>query len=145
MEEFEIYCLASVDEWLVEEIGRLMPQLSAAQPPSKHLLSEILTNENEMVVVVKADDPSVLVGFGTLCVYVSPTGYHAHIEDVVVDQAERGKGIGEQIVNALLSLAHEKGLDGVSLTCNPRREAAQRLYERIGFKKWDTNNYWFDL
>lgn len=145
MNDYEIYCLASVDDWLVNEIARLMPQLSNAELPSKFLLNEILTNENEMVVVVRSEVPETLVGFGTLCVYVSPSGYHAHIEDVVVDEAERGRGIGEQIVNALIALADEKGFNGISLTCNPKRESANRLYARLGFKKWETNNYWFDL
>lgn len=145
MDEFEIYFIASFDDWLLDEIARLMPQLTSAPAPDRHLLNQVLGDQNEMVIVVKKENPQNLVGFGTLCVYVSPSGYHAHIEDVVVDDSERGKGVGEEIIKALLSAAADKGYEGVSLTCNPRREEANRLYQKMGFKKWDTNNYWFDL
>jgi ribosomal protein S18 acetylase RimI-like enzyme len=70
---------------------------------------------------------------------------HAHVEDVVVDEGYRGQGVGEALVRELLELARRLGLKGVSLTCNPGRVPANRLYQKMGFKKWDTNTYWYEL
>jgi ribosomal protein S18 acetylase RimI-like enzyme len=79
----------------------------------------------------------------TLVVYRVPTGIRARIEDVVVDEAMRGKGIGEALMRHALHMAREAGADGVALTSNPRREAANRLYQRLGFHPWQTNLYFY--
>ncbi len=67
----------------------------------------------------------------------------AIIEDVIVDASARGQGIGESLVKRCLQIAREKGASGVSLTSNPEREAANRLYQRMGFKKRETNANYF--
>ena len=74
-----------------------------------------------------------------------PTGSRAWIEDVVVDSTARGKGVGEALNREALKVAKEKGAVTVDLTSRPSREAANRLYQRIGFEKRDTNVYRFDL
>jgi len=73
------------------------------------------------------DEQADMVGMLTLIIYRVPFGVRARIEDVVVDAAMRGKGIGE------------------ALTSNPKREAANRLYQRLGFKHWQTNIYFYEL
>jgi ribosomal protein S18 acetylase RimI-like enzyme len=85
------------------------------------------------------------VGSGTLAVFPVPTGLRGHIEDVVVDRSVHGNGIGEAIVVQLLAKARELGIESVSLTCNPTREAANKMYQKLGFKKRETNVYWYDL
>ena len=70
-----------------------------------------------------------------------PTGVRAMIEDVVVDEALRGRGIGEALSREALKVARENGARTVDLTSRPSREAANRLYQRIGFKLRDTNVY----
>ncbi len=64
---------------------------------------------------------------------------------MIIDEAQRGQGLGESLVRHLLQIAREMGLKGVSLTCNPRRVAANQLYRKMGFKPWETNVYWYEL
>jgi len=80
-------------------------------------------------------------GMLTLVIFTIPTGTRAWIEDVVVDDAARGHGAGLQLVDAALELAHNLGVKTVDLTSRPSREAANRLYQRAGFEKRDTNVY----
>ena len=70
-----------------------------------------------------------------------PTGRCARIEDVVVDAAQRGKGVGEALTREALRVAQEAGVTTVDLTSRPSREAANRLYQRIGFEKRETKVY----
>ena len=138
----EIRLATVADDALLAGMAQLMPQLTSAPAPGLDLLAEMLGGRNRLVC---AWQDGQMVGMGCLCIFASPSGLHAHIEDVVVDENQRGKGTGEQIVLALIEAAREQGLHGVSLTCNPRREAANRLYTRLGFRQWQTNNYWLDL
>jgi ribosomal protein S18 acetylase RimI-like enzyme len=95
------------------------------------------------LIVRYPDDSSPIVGILTLIVYRVPTGIRARVEDVVVDEAMRGKGIGEALMRHALNMAREAGADGVALTSNPKREAANRLYQRLGFQPWQTNLYFY--
>ena len=74
-----------------------------------------------------------------------PTGMRAWIEDVVVDEAARGHGVGEALNREALRLAKERGAITVDLTSRPSREAANRMYQRLGFTQRETNVYRYDL
>ena len=74
-----------------------------------------------------------------------PSGVRAHLEDIVVDETVRGQGIGEALVRYALDIAREAGANGVALTTNPQREAANRLYQRLGFNRWKTNVYFYEF
>ena len=87
----------------------------------------------------------VIVGSLTLVLYRIATGLKAWIEDVVVDEAARGHGVGEALNHAALDAARAHGAKAVSLTSRPSRAAANRLYQRIGFSPRDTNVYRYDL
>ena len=87
----------------------------------------------------------LIVGCLTLVIYRIPTGVKAWIEDVVVDEAARGHGIGELLNRAALDEARRRGIKGVSLTSRQSREAANRLYQRIGFTQRQTNVYRYDF
>ena len=87
----------------------------------------------------------VIVGSLTLVMYRIPTGLKAWIEDVVVDEAARGSGVGEALNFAAIDEARRRGAKAVNLTSRPSREAANRLYQRIGFSARDTNVYRYDL
>ncbi|MCL4825027.1 MAG: GNAT family N-acetyltransferase, partial [Anaerolineales bacterium] len=89
------------------------------------------------------DDSGQRVGALPLVVYRAPTGVRARIEDVVVAEAARGRGVAVELVRRALEIARQKGADGVALTSNPRREPANRLYQKVGFKKWETNVYFY--
>ncbi len=79
----------------------------------------------------------------TLVVFRIPTGVRAWIEDVVVDEAARGRGVGEALNRAALELAERRGARSVDLTSRPSREAANRLYRKLGFVERETNVYRF--
>ena len=130
---------------LVNAFERLIPQLKLNAPlPTRDELGALLSSTFSILLVARyPDDQADIVGMLTLIVYRVPTGVRARIEDVVVDADMRGKGIGEALVRRALSMACDAGADGVALTSNPKREAANRLYQRLGFKPWQTNLYFY--
>lgn len=130
---------------LLAAFERLIPQLTRAPIPTRSELEALIASPSILIVARFPDPSSPILGAACLGVFRTPSGVHAHVEDVIVDETLRGKGIGEALVNALLDEAQALGLKGVSLTCNPRREAANRLYQKMGFTAWATNVYWFDL
>lgn len=124
-------------------IARILPQLSSSPPPSVEDLAAIIADADSSLFVARLDGE--IVGSLTLALYRIPTGLKAWIEDVVVDEAARGHGIGEQLNRAALDDAQRRGAKGVSLTSRPSREAANRLYQRIGFIARETNVYRYDF
>jgi ribosomal protein S18 acetylase RimI-like enzyme len=129
---------------LVEAFARLIPQLSrSSPPPTLQELQEMIDSPASDVLL--ATDAGDVLGALTLVVFRIPTGVRAWIEDVVVDDAARGRGVGEALNQFALRLAAEKGARTVDLTSRPSRAAANRLYQRIGFVARDTNVYRFEL
>ena len=129
---------------LVDAFARLIPQLSkSSPPPTRDELQEMIASPATDVLIAKEGDD--VLGALTLIVFRIPTGVRAWIEDVVVDDAARGKGVGDLLNRFALQLAASKGAKTVDLTSRPSREAANRLYQRIGFELRDTNVYRFEL
>jgi len=95
--------------------------------------------------MIARDGSGLIVGALTLAVYRVPTGLRSIIEDVIVDESARGQGIGESLMHFAIDLAREKGAGNISLTSNPMRESANKLYLRVGFKKRQTNAYQMKL
>lgn len=140
----EIVVADAVDDELVAAFGRLIPQLSSSSPPptADHLAA--LVDAADTVLFLARVDGRIL-GSLTLAFYRIPTGLKAWIEDVVVDEAARGRGVGELLNRAALDEARARGAKDVSLTSRPQREAANRLYRRIGFEARETNVYRYKL
>jgi ribosomal protein S18 acetylase RimI-like enzyme len=135
---------ATVDDELVDAFAALIPQLSSSSPPPTAAeLADIVSNPNSVLFVARLDGR--VVGGLTLALYRIPTGVKAWIEDVVVDEAARGHGVGDALNRAALDEARSRGAKNVSLTSRPFREAANRLYQRLGFRHYETNVYRFDL
>jgi ribosomal protein S18 acetylase RimI-like enzyme len=131
---------APTDE-LYAALAVLVPQLSTrARVPTPDDLREVLSRDDTFLLVARAEDGSIL-GMLTLIVYRLPTGLRAMIHDVVVDTAARGRGAGEAMTREALRLAEEAGVESVRLTSRPEREAANRLYPRLGFQLLETNSY----
>jgi ribosomal protein S18 acetylase RimI-like enzyme len=135
----------NVSPELVTAFERLIPQLTTAPIPTEMDVQKLVNSPSILLVARTPGKDGPVVGAGTLGVFRTTSGVHAHIEDVIVDENLRGQGIGDALVQGLLEAAHEMGLKGVSLTCNPHRIAANRLYQKIGFKKWETNVYWYEF
>lgn len=130
---------------LVDAFGRLVPQLSSSSPPPAHdELAQIVGSDATSLLVARTDDGTI-VGTLTLVVFRIPTGVRAIIDDVVVDQAGRGQGIGELLTRSALELAAKAGSRTVDLTSRPSRQAANRLYERLGFQRRETNVWRYTL
>jgi ribosomal protein S18 acetylase RimI-like enzyme len=139
----QIELAAVVTDELLDALARLVPQLKI----SLHRLTRddvtALVSSEAASLLTARDDAGRIVGMLTLIAYRVPTGVRARIEDVVVDESARGRGIAPELIRRALEIAREKSADGVALTSNPRREAANRLYQKVGFKKWETNVYFY--
>ncbi len=134
---------AQASEELLAACHRLIPQLSSsAAPITVNELAEIVNGESTIMFVARVDNQ--IVGLLTLAVFRIPTAVRAWIEDVVVDSSARGHGVGEALNLAAIAEAKRRGAKTVDLTSRPSREAANRLYQRIGFVARDTNVYRFD-
>jgi GNAT superfamily N-acetyltransferase len=134
-----------VDEKLYEAFQRLVPQLTGNNPPPSLDDLSALVRDAASTLVIACDDDDRIVGALTLAVYRVPTGIRSIIEDVIVDGSARGHGIGEALLARAIELARDKGAGNISLTSNPMREAANRLYLRMGFTKRETNAYQMKL
>lgn len=131
-----------VDDELVDAMARLIPQLSrSSPPPDAAALSAIVDGEATSLLIARVDGH--IAGSLTLVVFPIPTGTRAWIEDVVVDDAARGHGVGAALNRRAIDLAAELGARTVDLTSRPSREAANRLYQRLGFVARETNVYRF--
>ena len=134
---------AQASEELLAACHRLIPQLSSsAAPITVDELAEIVNGDSTIMFVARVDNQ--IVGLLTLAVFRIPTAVRAWIEDVVVDSSARGHGVGEALNLAAIAEAKRRGAKTVDLTSRPSREAANRLYQRIGFVARDTNVYRFD-
>jgi ribosomal protein S18 acetylase RimI-like enzyme len=136
--------VTEVTDELVEALARLMVQLSrSATLPTLQELQQMV--DSDVIRLLVARNDQAIMGTLTLALFRIPTGVRAWIEDVVVDEAARGQGIGEALNRRALDLAKECGARTVDLTSRPSREAANRLYQRMGFKPRETNVYRYSL
>jgi len=146
-DEVRIEEVTVVDEDLVTAFELLIPQLSSSNPPPPASELQQIVDAPDSVLLIARDerDNDRIVGSLTLAMFRIPTGYRAWIEDVVVDTSVRGRGIGDKLNRVALDRAREAGATTVDLTSRPSREAANRLYKRIGFEQRETNVYRFKL
>ena len=129
------------DDELYEAFQRLVPQLTNNNPPPSLNDLAALVRDSSSTLMVARNNHGEIVGALSLTVYRVPTGIRSIIEDVIVDNSARGQGIGEALMLRAIEIAKEKGASNTSLTSNPRREAAKRLYLRVGCKKRETTAY----
>ena len=139
--------VSEVTEELLTALQRLVPQLGVHKiPPTWEDLNKLVTSECSMLLVARQateDDP--ITGVLCLTIYRVPTGLRSIVEDVIVDESVRRQGIGEALMRSAIELARAAGANGVSLTSNPQREAANQLYQSMGFALRKTNPYFYKL
>ena len=128
-------------EELTAALEHLVPQLSRSNPPpTRDQVAELLAAP-AITQFVARDDDGAIVGVSTLAIFRVPTGLRAWIEDVIVDEAVNGQGIGRRLTEAMLAHAREQGCVTVDLTSRPSRAAANHLYQKVGFQRRETNVY----
>jgi ribosomal protein S18 acetylase RimI-like enzyme len=140
----QVEVLDKVSDELVAAFARLLPQLSRSAPrlgPDE--LDAVVSHQANTVLVARSG--GTVTGTLTLVMFPLPTGLRAWIEDVVVDEAARGQGTGEALTHEALRIAREAGARTVDLTSRPAREAAGRLYERLGFTIRESRLYRYPL
>ncbi len=140
----DIEIATTVTEEMVAAFELLIPQLSSSSPPpGQEALAAIVADPDSVLFLARIDGR--IIGSLTLALYRIPTRLKAWIEDVVVDESARGRGVGEALSQAALDEARRRGAKDVSLTSRPSREAANRLYQRLGFHRRETIFYRYDL
>ncbi|MFA5885758.1 MAG: GNAT family N-acetyltransferase [Acidimicrobiia bacterium] len=144
MSTIRVEALDRDDESVRDALGRLLPQLSANAPTlTADRLRSVVSEPSTHVVIARLDGTvvgvAVLVRCRTLC------GSFGFIEDVVVDEAARGLGIGKRLTETLLARARADGLDHVDLTSRPARREANAMYLSLGFELRETNCYRCEL
>jgi GNAT superfamily N-acetyltransferase len=133
-----------VDDDLVDAARRLVPRLSSSVPvPGALELDQIIKDPGTRLVVAR--EGRMVVGMATLHILHATTGIHAWIQDLVVDDIAKGRGVSELLTRKAVWLATSQGARTAALTSRPSHVGKGRLYQRIGFRKRDTHLYRFQL
>jgi ribosomal protein S18 acetylase RimI-like enzyme len=141
----EIKKINRFSERSFKAISGLLPQLSPESPSlTREYLRSILASESAHLFIAELDNKQI-AGMLTVGTYKTPTGIKVWIEDVVVDESQRGKGIGRELMIFAVNYSKSLGARDVRLTSRPSRIAANELYSKMGFKKYETNFYKFLL
>ena len=142
-----IETVSEVTGELLDALERLIPQLSAHKTaPTRDEMTALVNSESSTLLIARVpDEKSAIVGMLTLAVYRVPTGIRSIIEDVVVDESMRRRGVAEALMRRAIELAREAGASGVSLTSNSQRAAANQLYQSMDFKRRETNAYSYEF
>jgi len=129
---------------LLDALTSLLPQLNPKlKPLTMERLSTVIGDPATTLLVVR--DDGRIVGVAAVLVYATPAFVKARIEDVVVDEPSRGKGVGEALVRRCLEVARQRGAEIVELQSARWREVANRLYPRLGFELRESNLYRLNL
>jgi ribosomal protein S18 acetylase RimI-like enzyme len=139
--------VSQVTDELSNVFAQLIPQLGAHKTvPTRDELTILVSSPASTLLVARyPDQSSPIAGMLTLVVYRVPTGIRSIIEDVVVDLNMRRHGIARGLVLYAIELARQAGASSVSLTSNSQREAANLLYQSLGFKRRETNAYYLEI
>ena len=138
----EIFEVTKSNESTLKLVNRLLPQLSKSAPPLTSGKLEDIVQSTHVHLYIAQEGAEVL-GMLSLVVFPIPTGIRAWVEDVVVDESARGKGVGRALSEYAVQAASEKGALTVDLTSRPSRVAANQLYQKVGFQLRETNVYRF--
>jgi GNAT superfamily N-acetyltransferase len=132
---------------IFDALLRLIPHIGShkALPTRDEIVSLINSEASRLWVARHPDLTGTIAGMLTIAVYRVPTGLRSIAEDVVVDPNFRRLGIARALLQTAIDFAREAGANGVALTSNPKREAANLLYQSLGFERRDTNSYFYRI
>ena len=132
--------IGNVTTKALEEINALIPQLSSSAKPLTYARLLEMTRDARVPILI-AKDAGRIIGIGMIVVYNVFTEKRAWMEEIVVDEQYRGQGIGEKISKKLLEIAKQEKVERVYLSSAPKRVAANKLYQKLGFERKETNVY----
>ena len=140
MKEPRLIELTELKPGYLASINNLLSQLSdSVHTITEEELNSLLSLSQSHLYVLEVDGQ--FIGMTTLCLYQCPTGWKAWIEDVVIDEAYRGKGLSKMLVRHAIDFVKSQGIPALMLTSNPKRTAANKLYQTMGFEQKETNVY----
>jgi ribosomal protein S18 acetylase RimI-like enzyme len=123
-----------------EAMQRFLDQLTTnPMTLTESMFHQLLDSGNSHLFFLMKDEQ--IAGMLTVGIYHSPTGGKAWIEDVVVDISFRGQGLSKLLVAHAIEFTKSKGIPSLMLTSNPKRIAANKLYQAMGFERKETNVY----
>lgn len=125
------------------DLAVLMQELSSNITFTRESLERMLADQNSHLYVIREEGR--IVACACLCIFHQPFSTDATIESVVVSSKMRGKGLGRKLMEHLIDEATRMNVDCIHLTSNPKRVAANALYQKMGFEKKETNCYMKNL
>ena len=133
--------ITNIDERTANALQLLIPELTNDQNriPTIENLEKVISSPNNFIFIAKNNDE--IIGTLTLVFYWIPSGLKVWIEDVIVSNNARGKGVANALMWHAIGIARENGAKKIDLSSSPWREAANNLYLKLGFEKRDTNMY----
>lgn len=139
--------ITEMTDEIFDAVRRLVPLLGDHKPgPSRDDLRSLLASGTSVLLVARFPEKnSPITGMLTIAFYRVPSGGRSIVEDLVVAEEYRGRGIAKALLLSAIDLARGMGANGVALTSHPGRIEANQLYTRMGFKKRETNAYIFPL
>ncbi len=137
----------AVSDEIFDAVTRLIPEIGTHKPlPARDELTALVESESSTLWVARhPDENGVIAGMLTISVYRVPTGIRSIVEDVAVDSNFRRRGVAKALMETAIEFARQAGANGVALTSNPKREAANLLYQSMGFERRETNSYFYRL
>ncbi len=137
----QIERVTHINETIISAFEKLIPELTKEKDriPTKKDLQKVVSSENNYLFI--ATEGFEIFGTLTLVFYWVPSGVKTWIEDVIVDDSARGKGVATALMWHAINLAQKKGAEKVDLSSRPWREAANSMYLKMGFEKRDSNMY----
>lgn len=138
---FPVELVTVYTEELWKAFAHLVPQLADIPVPTDDHLQALVEGSSSAVLVMRDVDTEQIVATVTVGIYLIPTGRRAWIEDVILDQNYRGRGLAEKLMGAAENYAVAQGIKEINLTSSPSRVAANRLYQKLGYEMRETNSY----
>jgi len=139
--------ISNLTDEIYDAVCRLVPQLGIYKviPARDEILALINSDASKLLISRYPDEDSPIVGILTISIYRVPTGIRSIVEDVIVDNAMRRRGVAKAMILAAIDIARVAGANGVALTSNPQRVEANLLYQKMGFARRETNAYFYKL
>ncbi|OGG66343.1 hypothetical protein A3D71_00175 [Candidatus Kaiserbacteria bacterium RIFCSPHIGHO2_02_FULL_55_20] len=139
----DIVRLTEADTKTSEQIHTLIRQLDGQKSCTPEHLQKLVESPTAELWVAR--EGTEIVGMATLTLATRISGLSARMDDVVVDESQRGKGVGRSLCEKIIERARARGARSLHLTSRPSREAANKLYQKLGFKLHETNSYQMKL